>query len=220
MAGASILKKRRDIQRILRREYGRPSSVRRDPLDELILTILSQNTSDSNSYDAFERLKASFPSWRDAESAPVSAIARAIRRGGLSNTKARRIKGTLVEIRKRWGRLSLRPLARLDDIEAYRYLTSMNGVGAKTASIVLLFSFGRPFMPVDTHVFRVGKRLGLIGNGTNIEDAHRELTTMTPHPEMMEFHLNLINHGRAVCAARKPKCGKCVLRKRCNWGRS
>ena len=220
MAGVSILKRRREIHRVLRRGYGRPSPVKRDPLDELILTILSQNTSDINSRDAFERLRASFPSWRDVESAPVSVIARVIRRCGLANIKARRIKNALGEIRKRWGRLSLKPLARLEDIEAYRYLTSMKGVGPKTASIVLLFSFGRPFMPVDTHVFRVSKRLGLIGERTNIEDAHRDLTSMTPSSAMPEFHLNLINHGRAVCTARNPKCAGCVLKKLCAWGRS
>ena len=204
------------ITRLLHKKYGKPKQrSRKPPLDVLVGTILSQNTSDANSRPAFRNLKARFGSWEEVERARVSQIERAIWRGGLGNIKARRIQGVLREIRRREGRISLRILNKLSDREGFEYLRSLKGVGEKTAACVLIFALGRPVLPVDTHILRVSKRLGLIPPRTTLKDAHGILGKKVPKRSVYSFHLNMINHGREVCRARNPLCSQCVLNTLC-----
>ncbi len=186
-----------------------------DPLDELILTILSQNTNDRNRDLAFRRLRERFPTWEAVRDAPLDAVIEAIRPAGLAQTKAPRIQEVLRTITAREGRLSLDFLRTMPLEEARTWLTSLKGVGPKTAAIVLLFSLGRPAFPVDTHVHRVSKRLGLIPPHTSREAAHRALEAIIPPERYLPFHLALIEHGRALCRARNPRCDLCPLRDLC-----
>lgn len=206
------------ISNLLEKVNGAPRVFRKTPpVDELIRTILSQNTSDTNSIPAFYRLKKHFKDWDGVLKASTAEIARMIRRGGLENMKAARIKGVLAEIKKREGRLNLANLTRLDTGDALRYLRSLKGVGPKTAACVLLFSFGKPIMPVDTHIFRVTKRLGLIDKNLSIEEAHEILTREVPGDLIYGFHLGIIRHGRMTCKSQNPQCGSCILYKLCRF---
>jgi endonuclease-3 len=192
--------------------YGPPRTPRpNDPLAELVQTILSQNTSDANSGRAFESLMGRFRSWEAIRAAPTQEVADAIRSGGLAEVKAPRIKAALEEIHRRQGDLSLDLLRDLD-VEAGRaYLTSLGGVGPKTAACVLLFALGKPALPVDTHVYRVSCRLGLIGPKTSAEQAHRDLDQAVPPAQVYDFHMLLIHHGRQTCKAQRPRCSACPL---------
>jgi endonuclease-3 len=220
-----------NVLSLLKKAYGRPRPFRRtDPVDEVVRTVLSQNTSDKNSIPAFEELKRRFESWEAVASAPVARIASAIRRAGLANIKAVRIRKLLRDIRGRrvigssghWvkKRISLRWLEKIDADTAFSYLTSLKGIGPKTASCALLFSFAKPVMPVDTHIFRVSKRLGLIGPKVNIGEAHRLLTAMCGKNTRLiyELHLSIIEHGRRTCRAQNPRCGSCSLYGTCRYG--
>ena len=201
---------------LLGREYGpREWQPSKEPIDVLIGTILSQNTSDVNSGRAFDSLKATFDSWEAVASAPVEHIAQAIKSGGLSRIKAVRIKQILAEIEKEQGCISLDFLKSMNMSEAENYLMHLPGVGQKTASCVLLFSLGKPSLPVDTHVFRVAKRLGLIDSGVSVEEAHSLLQEQIPPPKVYQFHLHMIEHGRRICHARQPRCDECVLKEAC-----
>jgi endonuclease-3 len=192
--------------------YGPPEPRRSDgPLAELVQTILSQNTSDVNTERAFASLWSRFGSWEAIAAAPTPAIAEAIRSGGLAEIKAPRIKGVLEAIRRDRGELSLDFLAGLPVAEARAYLTSLRGVGPKTAACVLLFALGMPALPVDTHVHRVSKRLGLIGPKVGAEAAHQLLELAIPPAEMYDAHMLLIRHGRTICKALRPRCGACPL---------
>jgi endonuclease-3 len=205
-----------EIIEFLEQEYGpRERQSDRDPIDVLIGTILSQNTSDANSGRAFASLKASFDSWEAVASAPAEHIARIIQSGGLSQIKAVRIKQVLEQIEKEQGRISLDSLKAMDMAEAEDYLMHLPGVGHKTASCVLLFSLGKPSLPVDTHVFRVAKRLGLIDSRVSVEKAHSLLQEQTPPSKVYQFHIHMIEHGRQICHARQPRCNKCILRSVC-----
>jgi endonuclease-3 len=199
----------------LRAYYGTPDLRASDgPLAELVQTILSQNTSDINTERAFAGLWARFGAWPAILEAPTSEVADAIRSGGLADIKAPRIQGVLASIKADRGGLdnrSLDFLARLPLEEARAYLTSLNGVGPKTAACVLLFALGMPALPVDTHVHRVSKRLGLIGPKIAAEPAHRLLEAMMPQGEMFDAHMLLIRHGRVLCKALRPRCGECPL---------
>jgi endonuclease-3 len=196
----------------LRAHYGTPEPWRSDgPLAELVQTILSQNTSDVNTERAFASLWSRFGDWGAVLAAPTSAVADAIRSGGLAEIKAPRIQGVLAAIQRDRGELSLDFLAELPLDEARAYLTSLSGVGPKTAACVLLFALGMPALPVDTHVHRVSKRLGLIGERTSAEAAHRLLEAAIPPAEMFDAHLLLIRHGRAICKALRPRCEACPL---------
>ncbi len=206
------------IVTLLNKAYGKPPPLRKtDPVDELVRTVLSQNTSDVNSLAAFAVLKNRFRAWDALLRAETREIARLIKHGGLANIKAGRIKSILSEIKIREGKISLSRLAKLDVKESFEYLISLKGVGPKTASCVLLFSFGKPVMPVDTHIFRVAKRLGLIGRNTGIEEAHRALSSMVPKRLIYEFHLGIIEHGRSTCKSQTPKCGVCVVYGLCRF---
>jgi endonuclease-3 len=201
---------------LLKQEYGpRQWKSDSDPLDVLIETILSQNTSDANSGRAFASLKASFSSWEVVASAPAECIAAVIKSGGLSQIKAARIKQVLRQIEEEQGHISLDSLKSMDMTEAEDYLIRLPGVGHKTARCVLLFALGKPSLPVDTHIFRVSKRLGLIDSMASIEKAHSLLQQQTPPSEVYLFHVYMIEHGRRICHARQPRCNICTLKDIC-----
>lgn len=186
-----------------------------DPVDELVLTILSQSTADTNSLPAFESLLNRFKNWDAVRTARVSSIASAIKRAGLANQKAPRIKRLLAELKKQHGRITLDHLNEMSDREARDYLTSFDGVGPKTAACVLLFACGRPVLPVDTHVHRVSQRLHLIAPQTPADAAHELLQDQLDDGDVLDFHVLLVRHGRACCDARRPRCNECVLVARC-----
>ncbi|MGQ9697911.1 MAG: endonuclease III domain-containing protein [Armatimonadota bacterium] len=205
--------------RMLEETHGRPVWKRRaDPLDELILTVLSQKTSDANSRRAFASLKTRFPTWEDAAVASVDELEDAIRPAGLAPQKAPRILGILREIAARERAYSLHRLEQMPTDEAVRYLTSLHGVGLKTAACVLMFSLGRPVLPVDTHVHRVSLRLGLVPRGSSADQAHHILQRLYPEDERYPVHINMIRHGREVCTARSPRCNACPLLSGCPTG--
>jgi endonuclease III len=200
----------------LRREYGRPVlHAHRAPVDELVLTVLSQNTNDRNRDVAYHRLRERFPTWADVRRAPVADVEEAIRPGGLAPTKAVRI----VQILDALAGDDLGWMAEAPVEQARDYLVGLPGVGRKTAACVLLFSFGRHDVPVDTHVFRVGSRLGLFRPKASFEEAHDELLRLTPEGDAYEVHVLLIRHGRRTCVARAPRCAECPLRRMCPEGR-
>ncbi len=184
-------------------------------LDELVATIMSQNTSDLNSSASFESLKRGFSSWDAVRRARTATVIRAIERGGLARQKGPRIKAVLSEIQKRRGRLSLQFLRRMSDGDALEFLRSFDGVGPKTAACVLLFACRKPVLPVDTHVHSVSRRLGLIGPKVSAEAAHDELASMVEPKRVLDFHILLVRHGRTVCTARNPTCRACVLAGAC-----
>jgi len=206
----------KEVIALLAAQYGRlPQRPRRDPIDELVLGVLSQNTSDVNSDRAFAGLRSAFPSWRAVLEARPQDVEEAIRPGGLAPTKSLRIKAMLGEILKRSGSFDLSFLRDMPLDEAESWLGSLSGVGPKTAAVVLLFSLGRPAFPVDTHVHRVLRRLGL---ATSAASATRVQSTWEPRLEPEEvypFHKYLIVHGRRTCVARRPRCRECSLCRRC-----
>jgi endonuclease III len=223
--------------------YGHPAWIRRlGPTSELILTILTQNSADTNAERAFASLRAAFastepaesheaghgwgglglasgapPDWLAVEQAPVAELVEAIRPGGLAQQKAPRIQAALRLIRAERGDHSLEFLAEMPALEAREWLTRIDGVGRKTASVLLLFSFGMPLMPVDRHVERVGWRVGLIPPKANADLAHEIYLALLEPDQMYEAHVNLITHGRQICHARKPECGRCPLAARCRY---
>jgi endonuclease III len=206
---------------ILRRTYGEPTPRSQvDPLDELIATILSQSTSDTNSGRAFASLREAFPTWAEVLAAPVDAVSAAIRIGGLADTKARYIHRCLAILAERRGELSLGFLDALDSAAAAAVLTAMPGVGAKTAACVLLFALGRPVIPVDTHVHRVARRLGLAPADASPERVEAALESQYPADSTTcyHLHLHLVTHGRQVCGARTPACVECPLLPHCQYG--
>ena len=205
---------------LLEREYGRPEyKPTHSPLDELVLTILSQNTSSVNYGRAFESLRGRFKTWDEVRLSGTAEIEDAIRVGGLANIKADRIKHVLGEIRTIRGKTSLDFLAEMSDEDARSFLMQFDGVGLKTASCVLMFSLGRPVFPVDTHVHRIAQRLGLISSSVSAEAAHGILQGMIPDELVYSLHVNLVRHGRQVCKARNPACDICVLLPICPYGR-
>ena len=214
---------RRRIQTIrdrLRVAYGRPVlRPHRAPIDELVLTVLSQNTNDRNRDIAYFRLRDWFPGgWPEVRDAPVERVEEAIQPGGLSKTKSGRIQ----EMLRALGDDDLAWMERAPLAEARDFLVALPGVGRKTAACVLLFSFARPDVPVDTHVFRVGGRLGLFRPGAPLEEAHDELTRLAAGDpdDAYELHTALLRHGRRTCVARAPRCHECPLRWMCPYGRS
>ena len=205
-----------EVIELLEQEYGpRQWQSDRDPIDVLIGTILSQNTSDTNSGRAFASLKASFGSWEAVAIAPAEHIAEVIKSGGLSQIKAVRIKQVLGQIEKEQGGISLDSLKSMNISETEDYLIRLPGVGHKTARCVLLFSLAKPSLPVDTHIFRVCKRLGLIDSRASIEKAHSLLQELTPPSKVYQFHVHMIEHGRRICHARQPRCNLCILKDIC-----
>jgi endonuclease III len=204
----------------LERLYGVPEASAVDPVDLLVSTILSQNTTDVNCLRAFGKLKASYPDYEDLLLAPEEEIAKAIRAGGLAGIKAGRIKRALSGIKLRAGKADMEFLKGMPKEKARDYLLSLPGVGPKTAAVVLLFAFGMPFMPVDTHVYRVSKRIGLVPENASFEEAERALEACTPEEKYLSLHLNLIRHGRRICRARNPQHESCALRNICDCYRT
>lgn len=198
--------------------YGAPTWRNQySPMDELILTFLSQNTSDINSGRAFQALKARYPTWQAVLAAPVGELAETIRGGGLAQRKAPRIQAALRRIQAERGEFAIDFLADLPVDEAMRWLTSFDGIGHKTASIVLLFCFGKPAFPVDTHVGRVTRRLGLARPQDSEEKIKGIWEALAPTDWFYPLHLNLIRHGREVCHAARPACDRCMLRDLCRY---
>jgi endonuclease-3 len=211
----------RELSKLLEREYGkRVWKTDGDPLSVLVATILSQNTSDNNSHRAFANLKAEFKNWEEVRRARVKRIADAIRSGGLADIKASRIKDILSRIYEENGNLNLSFLRRWRTDKIKSWLGRFKGVGDKTVACVLLFSLRRPAMPVDTHMLRVSKRLGLVPPNLNAFGVEVVLEKMIPRGSIYQFHLNLIAHGRLVCKAANPLCHDCVLLENCEFGRS
>ncbi len=223
--------------------YGRPVWQRRlDPTSELVLTILSQNSADVNAERAFESLRAAFPSgagveihepgpgwggrgltpgappdWAAVEAAPIGQLVEAIRPGGLAVQKAPRIQAALRHIREERGNHSLEFLGEMSALEARDWLTGIDGIGKKTASVLLLFSFGLPLMPVDRHVERVSKRIGLLPAKATSDQAHDEYLAVLEPDRVLEAHVNLIQHGRVICHARNPEHDRCPVAARCRF---
>jgi endonuclease-3 len=187
------------------------------PVDELVSTILSQNTNDVNRDRAFESLQAKFPTWEQVRDAKTEDVIEAVRVAGLANQKGPRLQQVLREITAERGSLDLSFLADMPLEEARAWLTRFNGVGPKTAAIVLCFSLGRPAFPVDTHVYRVTGRIGLRPEKMTVEQAHPYLESIFPPETYYAAHLNIIRLGREVCAARKPNCPICPVRELCNY---
>ncbi|MFQ3596714.1 MAG: endonuclease III [Chloroherpetonaceae bacterium] len=212
----------------LEKLYGVPTRTKRDAegavhfqsdlLDELIGTILSQNTTDKNSSRAFASLKASFPTWERVLSAPTRKLADAIKIGGLANIKAKRIKTILAELHKKNGRLSLAHLHEMNTNAAMAYLQEFNGVGFKTAACVLMFGLHRDLCPVDTHIHRILNRLGLLST-KHADETFLQLQSLIPKGKSYSLHINLIRHGKQVCKAQTPNCVQCLLAESCAFAR-
>ncbi|MBN2002529.1 MAG: endonuclease III [Anaerolineae bacterium] len=211
-----LLAKIWEIHRRLSEVYGdHPAQPHGKPIEELVNTILSQNTNDRNRDIAFARLREHFPTWEAVRDAPAADVIRSIRPAGLAPSKGPHIQEALRAITEAQGELSLEFLRDIPLEEARAWLLNLNGVGPKTAAIVLLFALGRPTFPVDTHVHRVSLRLGLIPDNTSREKAHLLLEALVPPELYYPLHLNLIFHGRQVCRARLPECEKCPLQDMC-----
>ncbi len=214
-----VRKIRRAIS-ILERHLGVPEQNRKnprpDPLDMLVATILSQNTNDTNSYRAFGNLKKRFPDYELILRTPRISLESTIRSGGMAAQKSRRIRELLVELRKRYGSVSLDRYTKMDTGDIFADLISMNGVGVKTASCVLLFSLGREIFPVDTHVHRILNRLGIVST-TSPEKTFYVAGKHIPEGKAYSFHTNLIRFGRSICRSKKPLCGSCPLGKICTY---
>ena len=209
-----VLEIHRRLVRIFGEQTQRPG---RDPIAVLVATMISQNTNDALRDQAFNALRQRFPTWEQVRDAPLEEVMETIRVAGLSQQKAPRIQQALRRISEERGELSLDFLRDLGVEKAKQWLTSIKGVGPKTAAIVLLFALDMPAFPVDTHVHRVTKRLGLIPANTSREKAHEILEALLPARIYATFHLNVIRHGREVCQARKPRCELCVLRDLCDY---
>ena len=187
------------------------------PLDELVSTILSQNTNDANRDRAFRALRLRFPAWEDVRDAPTDEVIDAIRTAGLANQKGPRIQAVLLEITEEVGSLDISFLYQLSAEEAYRWLIHFKGVGPKTASIVLQFSLDKPAFPVDTHIYRVTGRIGLRPQRMSADQAHGHLGNLLPPETYYPMHLNLIHLGREICHPRQPECPRCPVRNLCDY---
>jgi endonuclease-3 len=218
MVNAELKRKARRVQRTLLNTYGRP--VWRKPLpilDELVSTILSQNTNDTNRDTAFDALRSVFPDWDAVRDAPIDMVISAIRPAGLANQKGPRIQQVLRAITAERGDLSLQFLENMPLEKARQWLLGFKGVGPKTAAIVLLFALHRPAFPVDTHVHRVTGRLGLRPSRMTAEAAHPHLEAVFEQQHYYTTHLNIIRLGREICRARHPRCLECALRSLCDY---
>jgi endonuclease-3 len=218
VSNSSLSIKAQVIHKQLVQVYGLPTwRPYLDPVSEVVSTILSQNTNDGNRDVAFDRLQAIFPTWEEVRDAPVETIEAAIRPAGLAPQKAPRIKQALQFITQQRGTLDLDFLKDLPVEVAKSWLTQINGIGPKTAAIVLLFALGRPAFPVDTHIHRIARRLGLIDARLSAEKAHHVLEQLIEPALYYPFHLNVIRHGREICHARNPKCEICPLQPWCDY---
>ncbi len=210
-----------EIHTALERHYGpkRARKLRGNPLDELIFTILSQNTSDSNSHRAFQMLRQVMPTWEEVHRASERKVAEAINVGGLARLKAARIKAILSQIHREQAHFDLTFLRDLSDEEVMGYLSRFKGIGPKTVACVLLFSLGKPAFPVDTHVYRVASRLGLLNAKVSPKKAQALLESLVPPALYYSMHMNFVEHGRKTCKAPVPLCHVCPLSKLCAYVR-
>lgn len=207
----------RIIAPLLEKEYGRKQWKRHDGMDELISCILSQSTTDANRDRGFEALKVQYPTWEQAHHAPADELVETIRPAGLANSKAPYIQGSLDHIFEERGEYNIDFIEEMPVEEAKDWLQNLPGVGPKTAAIVLCFAYNRPAFPVDTHVHRVGKRIGLLPSKISANKAHEHMEAIVPPEEYYAFHLQLIYHGRAICKARNPKCEECPIKQYCEY---
>lgn len=206
----------RRITDILERTYGTPDlGNKQDPLDELIYIILSQMTTGKSFARVFDRLKSSVPNWGQLASLPMRQLKSIIKDAGLSNQKAPRLKALVRRVSKDFGTTDLAAISSMPDADAEKYLTSLPGVGIKSAKCVLMYSLGRDVLPVDTHVARVARRLGLLDTVRRGSDVHRRLELTFPPGTRYAFHVNAIAHGRKVCLAIRPRCRECPLVRLC-----
>lgn len=210
-AGRQNERRTRAISRRLVEMHPPARKVRRDPLDELVLTILSQNTSDANCYRGWSALRARYPEWPSVLAAPDGELEETIRPAGLAKQKAGTIRRVLSRLRDEHGEPSLEHVRAMDDRQALDYLTSFPGVGVKTAACVLCFSLGRDVIPVDTHVHRLAIRLQLVPERASAAQTHEILNREVPPGLRYGLHVSLVAHGRRICGARRPRCGGCVL---------
>jgi endonuclease-3 len=208
------------IHEALLNVYGEPKWTKLDGVSELVSTILSQNTNDGNRDLAYSRLRAQFSTWEQVRDAKTDAVIDAIKPAGLANQKGPRIQQALRRITAERGRLNIDFLAHMPVDEARAWLLSINGIGPKTAAIVLLFCYDMPAFPVDTHVHRVTGRLGLRDAKMTADQTHDLMEQLCPPGAEGPFHLNLIRHGREICHARNPECGRCPLQKECDYYQS
>lgn len=208
-----------EVDNLLAQVYGNKRWRKHaEPIDELIVTVLSQHTNDVNRDKAFGQLKRRFPDWEQVLRAPARSIASAIKPAGLSNQKAPRIKAMLQKIAEtNGGKLSLDFLKDMPVSEAMDWLKKLPGVGPKTAACVLLFSFGKPVFPVDTHIYRISKRLGWLDEKVSEAKANELLDKIVPNEIKYRLHLNMIAHGRNICKPQNPRCQECVLRHLCEY---
>lgn len=218
-ATAALSRRLADVDRRLASTYGRPRRPRRDPLDTLVETVLSQHTSDVNSGRAFASLKDAFPTWARAAAAPQPALEDAIRVGGLARVKSVTLARLLSEVKRRHGGYDLTALRTLRHAAARERLRGLPGVGPKTQACVLLFACGKPAFPVDTHVHRIVRRLGLVPVGASAAAAQDALEPATPARHALPLHLNLIRLGREICRPREPRCPVCPLRPVCAYAK-
>ena len=207
----------RKIAPLLEEKYGRKHWKRHDGMDELISCILSQSTTDANRDRGFEALKAQYPTWEQVHHAPEGELVETIRPAGLANSKAPYIQGSLEGIFEERGEYNIDFIEDMPVEEAKDWLQKLPGVGPKTAAIVLCFGYNRPAFPVDTHVHRVGKRIGLLPPKISANKAHEHMEQIVPPEEYYAFHLQLIYHGRAICKARSPKCEECPIQQYCDY---
>lgn len=206
------------IAAILADTYGFPQwRPHNPPVDELVDCILSQSTNDANRDRGFAKLRRTFRTWEEVRDADEAAVIEAIRPAGLAKQKAPRIQSVLRAITEQFGSITLEHLTDTSVEDGKRWLTSLNGVGPKTAAIVLLFALNKPAFPVDTHVHRVSMRLGLIGPKVTADDAHVIMEQIVPSDRYYQAHLNIIEHGRKICHARTPWCDKCPLTAHCDY---
>jgi endonuclease-3 len=215
----TLKEKVKKITHLLEKRYGIPQRGKGDPLDILIQTILSQNTNDRNRDQSYQRLRTRFPNWEDVLNAKTREVIQAIRSGGLAGQKARRIGEILRWIKKHEGRLSLAFLNKMGSEEIKKTIGVLKGIGPKTVHCLLLFGMGREAFPVDTHVLRVGRRLGFIPERINAEKAHHWMVPLIPKRKSLSLHLNLIRFGRSLCKAKNPQCPNCFLADECLYPR-
>jgi endonuclease-3 len=211
----------RELVERLESVHGRPRYLPRfDPMDELVSCILSQHSADANSFPAFTHLRETYPEWEDVVAVGPERLAEVIRGAGLANQKAKNILGCLREINARTGGYTLDVLRDMPTLEARDWLRSLPGVGPKTASIVLCFALGRETIPVDTHVYRVSWRLGIIPEDLGEVKAHEVLMEEVPPDMAFRYHVTLIQHGRVTCRAPLPLCEQCNVTDACPWFQS
>jgi len=202
----------------LEQRFGTPQQVSKlDPLSNLVLTILSQNTNDKNRDQAYQSLRTAFPTWEEVMQAPVEAIESAIRPGGLAKQKSIRIKNILQWIHQKYGALNLDALCTMHPEQAIETFTQLKGIGVKTISVVLMFSCGVDIFPVDTHVHRICRRIGFVPATATAEKTFWLMQPVVPKGKSFAFHINLLKLGRTICLARKPRCPECPINQHCDY---